>query len=350
MRRGGGACLSEAARNLRAFFSLPLMFLGLARDPWQPFDDYAAVEDGQRSTFFLVPFKGRPGIAPDGTVASTRAVPYQVSEVAHQARSAASRGSELAVHGIDAWRDSAAGREELAQLTAITGTATTGIRMHWLYFDRTSPNQLDAAGFEYNSTWGYNETVGYRAGTSQVFRFPGTSRLLELPLSSWIRRCFSGRRMGLASAQALELCLPLVRNARQFGGSHCHQLARTEPGSRKALGPLLPDVDREDHCGQQGLVRYRGPGRGVVPLAPFAEICCQRHGPRPRWEVQHPAASSDPPGKLLAGSRWRTLSVTEARHLNSTVRAHHAPRPSFNTSTDSFEEPWPTTLFRFSTW
>ena len=29
---------------------------------------------------------------------------------------------------------------------------------------------LDEAGFEYDSTVGYNDAVGYRAGTSQVFR------------------------------------------------------------------------------------------------------------------------------------------------------------------------------------
>ena len=37
-----------------------------------------------------------------------------------------------------------------------------------------SPRQLEAAGFDYDSTWGYNNAVGYRPGTSQVFRLPET--------------------------------------------------------------------------------------------------------------------------------------------------------------------------------
>ena len=34
----------------------------------------------------------------------------------------------------------------------------------------------------YDSTIGYNETVGYRAGTTQPYRPLAASRLLELPL------------------------------------------------------------------------------------------------------------------------------------------------------------------------
>src|SRR6185436_11097222 len=64
--------LGQAARNWVALLSLPLVFLKLVPDFWRPFDDYARVEEGSRSTFFLVPFKGLPGIAPDGTVDSAR--------------------------------------------------------------------------------------------------------------------------------------------------------------------------------------------------------------------------------------------------------------------------------------
>ena len=68
------------------------MFLGLARDSWRPFDDYAKVEDGRRSTFFLVPFKRRPGVAPDGTVDPRRAVAYDVSEIGEEVKQAAATG------------------------------------------------------------------------------------------------------------------------------------------------------------------------------------------------------------------------------------------------------------------
>src|SRR5262249_20454605 len=113
--------LAHAARNWLALVSLPLVLLNLAPDFWRPFDDYAAVEDASRSTFFLVPFKGRPGVAPDGTIDVARAVPYEIAEIRDEVSKAAARGSELGVHGIDAWRDSDAGRAEIAQLSTLTG-------------------------------------------------------------------------------------------------------------------------------------------------------------------------------------------------------------------------------------
>jgi len=211
--------LAEAARNWAALVSLPLVFLRLLPDFWRPFEDYAKVEGGQRSTFFLVPFKGQPGVAPDGTADATRAVPYQISEIATEAKNAERMGSELAVHGINAWRDADAGRAEMRQLTALTGQETAGVRMHWLYFDADSPRRLEAAGFDYDSTWGYNDAVGFRAGTSQVFRLPASENLMELPLSVMDSALFYRARMGLAREEALRLCVHIVATAMRYGGT-----------------------------------------------------------------------------------------------------------------------------------
>jgi hypothetical protein len=211
--------LTDAIRNWIALLSLPLVFMRLARDFWRPFDDYAKVEDGRQSTFFLVPFKGRPGVAPNGAVEPARAAPYQTSEIREQAKKAAQRGSELAVHGIDAWRDPDAGRAEMNQLTSITGRTTAGVRMHWLYFEADSPRRLEAAGFDYDSTWGYNETPGYRAGTSQVFRLPASENLMELPLSVMDTALFYRGRMGLVHRDAFRLCVRIVANAKRFAGT-----------------------------------------------------------------------------------------------------------------------------------
>jgi len=47
------------------------------------------------------------------------------------------RGCEIGVHGIDAWRDSSKGRDELHEVARITGSASVGVRMHWLYATNT---------------------------------------------------------------------------------------------------------------------------------------------------------------------------------------------------------------------
>ncbi len=210
---------AEAIRNWLALLSVPLVFLGLAADFWRPFDDYARVEDGQHSTFFVVPFKRRPGEAPDGRVNRARAVPYQAREIQNDLAQAIARGSELGVHGIDAWRDTDAGRAELKELEAVAGRRPAGIRMHWLYFAEDSPRQLEAAGFAYDSTWGYNDAVGYRAGTLQVFRFPGTHQLLELPLAIMDTALFYRHRLALRAADALQRCRQIIAHARWFGGA-----------------------------------------------------------------------------------------------------------------------------------
>src|SRR4051812_47216040 len=102
----------EAMGNFTALAQLPFVLLGLARDFWRPFDDYAACERPERSTFFLVPFKDRAGIAPDGSTQAARAVRYQASDIAAPARQALARGSELGVHGIDAWQGAGAADRE----------------------------------------------------------------------------------------------------------------------------------------------------------------------------------------------------------------------------------------------
>lgn len=241
--------LAEAARNWLALFSLPLVFLGLAHDFWHPFDDYARVENENRSTFFVVPFKGRPGIGPDGAVNPQRAVKYGAGEIQDELRLVAGRGSELAVHGIDAWRDADAGREELRQLSSVTGGKIAGIRMHWLYFRTDSPRELESAGFEYDSTWGYNEAVGYRAGTSQVFCLPTSKHLMELPLSIMDSALFLRGRMDLGRKEALQVCRRIVENATRFGGTlvvnwHDRSLAPERLWNR-AYRELLAEIETD---------------------------------------------------------------------------------------------------------
>lgn len=215
----GRRSLTEALRNWLAFCSLPFVFMGVAPDFWRPFEDYAQVEEGRRSTFFLIPFKGRSGLAPDGIKNSWRASPYGIGEIHEEMKKASNRGSELAVHGIDAWRDADAGREEMRQLNSLTGKKTSGIRMHWLYISSDSPRTLEAAGFDYDSTWGYNDAVGYRAGTSQVFRPLVCETLMELPMSIMDSALFSSGRMNLGPEKASQLCSRIVANARCFGGT-----------------------------------------------------------------------------------------------------------------------------------
>ena len=240
--------LDEALRNWAAVASLPAVFLGLKPDPWNPFEDYAKADRGRRSTFFVVPFKNQPGTAPDGTVPQARRVAYGIRDIQSHVRAAAARKSEIALHGIDAWRDTDAGQVEKAELEATVVQQRTGVRMHWLYFSPDTPRQLEQAGFDYDSTCGYNETVGFKAGTLQAFRLPGTANLLELPLSIMDSAMFYPDHLGLSREQAAERCADLVRQARRCGGAlvinwHDRSLAPERQWGRM-YASLLDDVEQ----------------------------------------------------------------------------------------------------------
>lgn len=252
--------LDEAVRNWLAVLSLPLVFLGLGRDFWQPFEDYARAEQGRSSTFFLIPFKGQAGVGPDGATRALRAAPYSIREIRRDIEASSGPRTEFAVHGIDAWRDADAGRAELKELTAVTGQEKPGIRMHWLYFSDHSPRQLEDAGFAYDSTWGYNDAVGYRAGTSQVFRLAGTESLLELPLTIMDSALFYTGRMGLDRQEAMQRCRGIVQQARRFGGAlvinwHDRSLAPERQWGR-CYQDLLNEV-------QAGVVWFATAGQAV---------------------------------------------------------------------------------------
>jgi hypothetical protein len=90
--------------------------------------------------------------------------------------------------------------------------------MHWLYYDEHSPCKLEEAGASYDSTVGYNGAVGYRSGTTQVYKPLNVSRLLELPLHAMDTAMFYPAHLGLSSNEASELLGHLADNAVQFGG------------------------------------------------------------------------------------------------------------------------------------
>ena len=211
--------LRQVAFNWKAAFSLPLVFAGLAKDFWNQLDRYLALEKDLASTFFVIPTKGDPGVDSDGRANGKRAARYALTDIADDLQKLSAANREIAVHGIDAWRDNAKGRDERERIQQVTGASDEiGVRMHWLYFGAQTAMLLEKAGFDYDSTIGYNETIGYRAGTSQVFKHPDVDHLLELPLHIMDTALFYPSYMNLSDEQARAAMLPLIENAASFGG------------------------------------------------------------------------------------------------------------------------------------
>jgi hypothetical protein len=91
--------------------------------------------------------------------------------------------------------------------------------MHWLFFDERAPERLDEAGFTYDSTFGYNETVGFRAGTMQAFKPMTAGRLLELPLAIMDTALFYPSHLNLSQKAAKQAVWRLVDEAERYGGA-----------------------------------------------------------------------------------------------------------------------------------
>jgi hypothetical protein len=202
-----------------AALKLPLVHLGLAKDCWSELDRYIALEGGAHSSFFVIPFEGRPGRSRTGTAPSARAARYRAKDISVQIRNLISEGCEIGLHGIDAWADASRAGDELQEIRKITGSQEIGVRMHWLYFDEQSPMTLERAGASYDSTVGYNETIGYRAGTTQAYKFLGTRHLIELPLHVMDTALFFPGYLDFSADEAHQRVGKMIDNAIQFGGT-----------------------------------------------------------------------------------------------------------------------------------
>jgi hypothetical protein len=214
----GRAPVGDVLTNWAAAVRLPLIHLGVAKDFWADLARYREIEAGAGSTFFVIPFENCAGRTGHGLAPALRAARYGARDIADGLRRLMSAGCEIGVHGIDAWLDSARGHEELMEVARITEAPDIGVRMHWLYQANGSPAVLEKAGFAYDSTSGYNETVGYRAGTSQVFKPLDTTRLLELPLHVMDTALFYPGHLNLAPREARATVREIIDNALRFGG------------------------------------------------------------------------------------------------------------------------------------
>jgi len=206
-------------RNWQAAWQLPFVHLGIADDCWAGFDRYLEIEEGHGATFFVIPRKDYAGRTVNGAASSKRACQYNLDQLRPKLRRIISMGGEVGVHGIDAWLDVDAGRQEHERVSQAIGTTELGVRMHWLFFNESSAVILDQAGFSYDTSVGYRETIGYRAGTTQAYRPPAVTKLLELPLHVMDTALFNPSYLDFSEEQAERSILGLLDKAERFGGA-----------------------------------------------------------------------------------------------------------------------------------
>ncbi len=260
----GRSSFSRMVESFRYAATLPLVHLGLAKDFWIPFEWYLRVEKGLPATYYLIPFKGRPGERVPGPHPGRRACAYDLTDIQQWAPILTQDGCELGVHGIDAWHSITLGKEELERIRAMSASTEIGIRMHWLLRDEGTSRVLEEAGYAYDASAGYNETVGYRNGTSQVFMPLDCRTLLELPIHIQDGALFLPQRLNLSDSGGMGP-VRIVHPARECDRGRAHHLvARPESCGRTLLGRFLHSACAAAE-GDECLVRHCFAGGQMVP-------------------------------------------------------------------------------------
>jgi len=164
--------LAELARHgelARAAHVLGAATRTIARTPvWAAVRDILSVEASHsvRSTWFVL--CGRP------TLATARAGDLTYRPDAPAARrildAVREAGHEIGLHGSFATSDRHEHfAEQRAMLRALTGGDVDGVRQHYLRMRAaTTPRGMRAAGFTYDSTYGFADRNGFRLGVADV--------------------------------------------------------------------------------------------------------------------------------------------------------------------------------------
>jgi peptidoglycan/xylan/chitin deacetylase (PgdA/CDA1 family) len=111
------------------------------------------------------------------------------------------RGWDVGVHqSLESYANEELLRKEKEELEAITGVPCPGVRQHYLMMKM--PDfwlAQEGAGFKYDSTVGFTQTVGFRTGTMFPYRAfdrvkEKALNLLEIPLTVMERNVFSDEK------------------------------------------------------------------------------------------------------------------------------------------------------------
>jgi hypothetical protein len=209
--------LRSALRELRGLAGAPL-HRASGTDPFWSFDRIMADERrcGASSTFFLL---AEHAHVLDGPAAE----PYERLRP-RLVETLLDGKAEVGLHGsYSAADDPARISAEKERLETLAGTVR-GQRYHFLRLDpHRNLAHLEAAGFAYDSTLGFSDALGFRAGIAHPFRPWDFEReaardLVEVPLAAMDVTLSADRYLHLSARQAEERLRTLLDWAAANGG------------------------------------------------------------------------------------------------------------------------------------
>ncbi len=200
---------------------------GGQRDPYDQFDRWVTEEErhGFRSSFYFVPPDPSEAHEYDPTYGFGDPVMFEGrrTNVKSMMRRMSQRGFDVGLHGSYlSHRDGDELARQKRSIEACTGHPVAGNRQHFLRFDiRETWTAQERAGFGYDTTLGYNEEVGFRAGIAAPFRPWDPERraaraLIEVPLSVMDGALF--RSLELDAPRAIARVREHLEHVEQVGG------------------------------------------------------------------------------------------------------------------------------------
>jgi peptidoglycan/xylan/chitin deacetylase (PgdA/CDA1 family) len=197
-----GLKLAAGRKDVRALAGVPL-HKARRTDPNWSFRRILELEQehGARSTFFLMTgFGHRADPEPYGHL-----LPRLVEAL---------EGAEIGLHGSYRAADEPARLvDEKSALEQVAGPIS-GQRFHYL---RLNLPAVEQAGFRYDSSLGFSDALGFRAGIAHPFR-PWGTRLVEIPLAAMDVTLGEKRYLGLSAREAETRLLALLDWAAEHGG------------------------------------------------------------------------------------------------------------------------------------
>ena len=145
----------------------------------------------------------------------------RIARVIHWAQE---RGVEMGIHpGFETLSAPEKLAREVERWRGTLGTQETGGRQHYLRWRPESWLDWEHCGLAYDSSVGYADCAGFRAGTCWpyvpwLWAENRRAKLLEIPLIAMDRTLVSPRYMGLSEEASVELVKDLIRKCADVGG------------------------------------------------------------------------------------------------------------------------------------
>jgi peptidoglycan/xylan/chitin deacetylase (PgdA/CDA1 family) len=185
----------EYLKNLNFRASANQFFWKLKGKEYSPYLNLSKIMDleasyGAKSSFYF--------IATDADPIRFR---YNVEDIEHNLKEIAARGWEVGLHGgYYSYNNLEAIKKEKKRIETVLEKPVVGFRNHYLRFKVPESWEILAdAGFKYDSTFGYSNSVGFRNGMCHPFRPYNLStereiEIFEIPLVVMDVALFAGSK------------------------------------------------------------------------------------------------------------------------------------------------------------